>query len=346
MTIRRFGALALALAGLLAAGTALADGFTFKISTLYPDGTAVVNRIKQAGEEIDRRTGGAVKLKIYAGGVQGDDATVMRKIRTGQLHGALAQAGAMANYYKDIQVYNAPLAFRSFDEVDYVRAKMDPELAAGLEKAGWVSFGFIDGGFAYVLSNAAVPTVDDLRKQKLWVPANDPASEQAAKSWGLSPIVLPIGDVLTSLQTGAINAIVSPPTAAIALQWHTRVKYRTDVPLLYTFGVLVVSDKFFAALTPEQQKVMREVLGATFAEMDRSNRKDNIAALGTLEQQGIRTVKPDAAQYRPWEQLAQKATDDVVARGELPAATLARFRQLLAESRVARPGVKPATAPR
>ena len=67
-------------------------------------------------------------------------------IRTGQLHGALAQSGAMATYYKDIQVYNAPLAFRSFDEVDFVRAKMDPELAAGLEKAGWVSFGFIDGG--------------------------------------------------------------------------------------------------------------------------------------------------------------------------------------------------------
>lgn len=335
------------LAGLLACGIAAAAPFTFKISTLYPDGTAAVNRIKQAGAEIEQKTGGQVKLKVYAGGVQGDDATVLRKIRTGQLHGALTQAGAVSQFYKDIQVYNVPLAFHSFEEVDYVRARMDAPLKVELEKAGWVSFGFVEGGFANVMSNAPVATVDELRKQKLWIPANDPASEQAAKSWGIAPIVLPIGDVLTSLQTGAINAIAAPPTAAIALQWYSRVKYRTDVPLLYTFALLSISDKHFAKLDAAQQKVVREAFAAAMADMDRASRKDNIAALATLEKQGIKAVKPDTVQFAQWEQLAAKATDEVVARGELSPAALAQLRKLLGEARAAagKAAAKPVAAP-
>lgn len=333
---------ALLVAGFLVSAVAGAETITFKISTLYPDGTPVVNRIKQAGEDIGKRTGGQVKLKVYAGGVQGDDATVLRKIRTGQLHGALTQAGAVAQFYKDIQVYNVPLAFRTFDEVDYVRGKMDAQLKSELEKAGWVSFGIVEGGFAYVMSNAPVVTVADLRQQKLWVPANDSASEQAARSWGISPIVLPIGDVLTSLQTGAINAFAAPTTAAIALQWYSRVKYRTEVPLLYTYGLLTVSDKYFARLDAGQQKIVREALGAAFAELDKNARKDNIAALSTLDKQGIRIVKPDATQFAQWEHLALKATDDVVARGELSAAALIQFRKYLGEFRAHPVAVVPA----
>lgn len=340
------GVLAVLLAGLVCTTGAAAGDFTFKISTLYPDGTAVVTRLKQAGADIEKRTGGAVKLKVYAGGVQGDDATVLRKIRTGQLHGALTQGGAVAQFYKDIQIYNVPLAFRSYEEVDYVRGKMDAQLRAELEKAGWVSFGLVEGGFAYVMSNAPVASVDDLRRQKLWVPANDPASEQAAKSWGISPIVLPYGDVLTSLQTGAINAVTVPPTAAIAMQWHTRVKYRSDVPLLYTYGLMTISDKYFGKLDAGQQQAVRDVLGAAFGELDRLNRKDGIAALAALEGKlGIQSVKPAAAQFAQWEQLAQKATDDVVARGELSASALALLRRNLADFRAGKGGATAAVAP-
>lgn len=323
----------LLLAGLFVCGPVAAEAFVLKISTQYPDGTAVVSRIKQAGEEIQKLTGGAVKLKVYAGGVQGDDATVLRKIRTGQLHGALTQGGAVAQFYKDIQVYNVPLAFHGADEVDYVRGKMDGELKAGLEKTGWVSFGLMDGGFAYVMSNVPVATVEDLRRQKLWIPANDPASEQATRSWGISPIVLPIGDVFTSLQTGAINAFAAPATAAIALQWYSRVKHRTDVPLLYTFGLLSISDKYFGKLDAARQKIVRDALGAACADVDKKNRADGVAALATLEKAGVRVVKPGADQFAQWEQLAKKATDDVVARGEISVAALTQLRRHLADYR-------------
>ncbi len=289
---------------------------TFKVSTLYPDGTAVLVELKKASKDIEAKTEGRVKFKFYPGGVMGNDQAVFAKIRRNQLHGSLTQGGAVAQFFKDSQVYNVPLAFNSFDEVDYVRSKMDKGLMQGLEDSGWVTFGLVDGGFAYAMTKQPVANVDDLRQQKLWLPANDPASEKAATAFELKPIVMNIGEVLTSLQTGAINAIAAPPVAALTLQWHSKVDYMTDVPLLYTYGLLTLSKKAFVKVSPEDQKVTREVMGSVFAKLDALNRKDNIAAFDAMKQQGVKVVDPTADDVAQWKTYAETATKGLVAKGE------------------------------
>ena len=184
--------LALALVITLLASPLLAKT-TLRISTLYPDGTAVVNALKAAGSEIEQQTAGRVRLRIFPGGSMGDDNAVQRKISVGQLDGTLAQGGAFARFYRDSQILNLPLAFRSYEEVDFVREHLDEKLVAGFAENGWTVFGPVDGGFAYLMSRNTVASVDDLRRQKLWMPANDTGSEKAAKVFGVSPIVLSIG---------------------------------------------------------------------------------------------------------------------------------------------------------
>lgn len=324
------------LAGLLVCLPLLAQAqTTLKISTLYPDGTSVVTDLKKAGDDIAAQTEGRVKLKIYPGGVMGDDRAVQRKISIGQLHGAVAQAGAFAQFYKDSQILNVPLAFKSYAEVDHVRAALDAEIKQGFEENGWVTFGGIDGGFAYVMSADPVASVAQLREQKLWLPANDPASEKAARVFGLSPILLNIGTVLTSLQTGAVNAYAAPPVAALTLQWHSRVKYLTDVPLLYTYGVLAISNKHFGKLSAEDQKVVRSVLESTIAKLDKDSRAENIAAFDAIQKEGLTLVTPSEAEMADWQTYAEKATRELVEEGEISAAMLQRLKELLAEHRAA-----------
>jgi len=117
----------------------------------------------------------------------GDDKVVLRKIRIGQLHGGAVVSGSLSDYFPDNQVYGLPLKFRSFEEVDYVRERMDPLLTGGLEKSGFVTFGLAEGGFAYVMSNAPVRTLDDLRKRKVWAPDNDLTTLEAVKAFGITP---------------------------------------------------------------------------------------------------------------------------------------------------------------
>lgn len=324
----RFATLLVALLPLVASAAT-----TLKISTLYPDGTTIVTGLKNASKEIEKQTEGRVKLKIYPGGVMGDDRAVERKIRIGQLHGQVAQGGAFASAYKDSQILNTPLAFNNYEEVDAVRAELDPVIQQGLEQGGWVSFGLLDGGFAYVMSEQPVNSVDDLREQKLWLPANDSASAKAAKAFELSPIMLNIGAVLTSLQTGAVNAFAAPPVAALTLQWYSRVNYVTDMPMLYTFGLLGIHEKYFKRLSAADQQVVRSVLEDTFKTLDAESRKENLSAFAAVQQQGLKVVKPSQGQSKEWRAYADRATAELVKEGEISQAMLDRLNGILAKQR-------------
>ena len=205
-----------------------AEATVLKIATISPDGSSWMRKMRQGAKEVEQLTEGRVKFKFYPGGVMGSDNVVLRKIRLGQLQGGAVPGGSLAKYAPNSQIYNLPLLFRSFREVDFVRERMDPIIVEALEEGGFVTFGLGEGGFAYLMSNARVTQVAHLKSKKIWVPDSDPTSVNTVESFGLSPIPLPLGDVLPSLQTGMINTVATSPIAAIALHWHTQV---THAPL-------------------------------------------------------------------------------------------------------------------
>src|SRR5512140_312868 len=227
--------LSLLLAALLAVPFAPAQALTLKIATLAPDGTAWMQELRRGGEEIAKRTEGRVTVKYYPGGSMGSDRVVLRKIRAGQLQGGALTGGAVAEIYPDAQIYSLPMLFRSYDELDYVRSRMDKKMAQGIEERGFITFGFTDGGFAYLMSSSQLQRVDDLKNQKIWVPEGDDISRGMFETLGAPSVPLPLTDVLTGLQTGLITTIGATASGAIALQWHTKVKYLTDMPTMSIF---------------------------------------------------------------------------------------------------------------
>jgi TRAP-type C4-dicarboxylate transport system substrate-binding protein len=289
---------------------------TLKISTAYPDGTSILNTFRAAADEIERDTQGRVKMRFYPGGVMGDDQAVLRKVRIGQLHGAIIQTGLFADVYRDSQIYNAPMLFRDFDEVDYIRSKFDQTIIDGYEAGGWNTFGLMEGGFAYLVSVNPVITREDLKAQKFWIPANDAVSENISKAFGVSPIVLGYGEVKTSLETGAINALASPPIATISMQWFTKVRYVTDQPFLYTAATLAIDNKVFNKISPEDQLIVSQYLGGASKALDKQNRLDNIKAYAALLNQGLEVVAMSDSERSRLLADSQMAAEKLVEMGQ------------------------------
>jgi TRAP-type C4-dicarboxylate transport system substrate-binding protein len=305
------------LAGLLLSWPAAA--VTFKVATVSPDGSGWMTRLREAAKEISERTDGRVTFKFYPGGVMGDDKAVLRKIRSGQLHGAVLTAGGLVQVYSDIQLYTLPMIFNNLEEVDYVRERMDPTLMAGLRRNGFVGFGIAEVGFAYAMSKVDVDTFDDIRDERVWIPDGDPGAELAIRTFGITPIPLSIADVLGGLQTGLINTVAVPPVGAIALQWHTQLKYVFDLPLLYVYGLLVVRDKQFDRLDPADQKVVSEVMGKAVREVNAQDRKDHERAVEVLKSQGLVFRVPTPEEAARWKALAVKASDELIDQGVISA---------------------------
>jgi TRAP-type C4-dicarboxylate transport system substrate-binding protein len=280
---------------------------TFKIATLSPDGTVWMKEMRAGGKEIERQTEGRVKLKWYPGGVMGNDQTVLRKMRVGQLHGGAFPAGSLVEIYNDIQLYSVPFLFRSLAEVDYVRERMDPLLRKGLEERGMIVPILSEGGFAYLFSSHPLERRDDLKGRRVWIPPGDEMSRIALETADIAPVPLPISDVYTGLQTGLIDTIASPPIGAIAFQWHTKVRYFTDVPLMYLYGTVAFSKKAFDKLSDGDQSILRDVLNGISRRLDRANRADNEAAKQALQNQGIEFVSPTPEETERWRAIAAEA---------------------------------------
>lgn len=306
---------------------------TYKIATLSPDGSSWMQALRAGAEEIKQRTDGRVKFKFYPGGIMGDDKAVLRKMRVGQLHGAAFTNGSLNHYYPDVQIYNLVLTFRTLQEVDYVRNEMDSLIVQGLEENGLVTFGISEIGFAYLLSKQPINSVAELRKTKVWIPEGNNVAAQAVEAFSVTPIPLPIRDVLVALQTGMIDTVAGSPTGAIALQWHSQVKYLTQLPLSYIYGVLAIDEKYFARLTAADSQVVREVMGKVSKKLDKLNREDNVAATEAIHNQGVTFLMPSEAAIDELKNLIGPANQRLIETGKLSQPMVARVEQLLKEYR-------------
>ncbi len=310
-----------------------ASTVTLKIATLAPDGTGWMKSMRKAAKQITEQTDGRVKLRLYPGGVMGNDKSVLRKIRIGQLHGAALVSGGLIDIDKDIQIYGLPVLFNSYAEVDYVRERVDKLLIQSLREKGFVSFGITEAGFAYLMSQSPITRPEDLRKRKVWIPEGDEVSRMAIEALDISPIQLPITDVLTGLQTGLIDTVASSPIGAIALQWHTRVKYLTDLPLIYFYGTLVIKQKALNRLSQSDQKTLREILEEASREHDSQSRKENLNARKALQNQGIQFVEPSQQDIPNWLTTISKSVDKMAQRELFSPALLEQIRRYLNEYR-------------
>ena len=204
---------ALLLCVLLPAGTP-AQQYTIKFATLATEGTTWLNVMREYDAAIRKESGGRMGFKIYAGGVQGEDKDMMRKIRLGQLHSAGVTGVGVGEVSSRLRILDAPFLFQNYAEVDHLHGVMGPEFEEEFRTNNFILLGWAEVGFVYVYSNTPIRGQADMKGVKMWMWEGDQIAEAAFNSLGIKPVPLSVVDVLTSLQTGLINAAYISPRAA------------------------------------------------------------------------------------------------------------------------------------
>jgi len=263
--------------------------YTLKFATLIPPDTAWVNSIQKWSDELKTKSNNRLQLKIYPGGVMGDEPDVLRKIRSRQLHGAFFTGYGIGRIYPPARVLEMPFLFENTDESDYVRQKIMPSIEDGFKEKGYELVGWPEVGFLHFFSKNPINSLDDLRASRIWLWQGDPMGEAFAAAANISPVPLSIMDVYTQLsaQHGSINTVYNSPFGALAMQWHTKLKYATNVPMTNAIGGLVISHKFFNKLPADLQKLLRDSGKKIAEEINIDARRDNKKSIELLKQSGI-----------------------------------------------------------
>ena len=285
---------------------------TIKIATISPEGTFWMKQMRAGAKEIKEKTHGRVKFKFYPGGVMGNDDNVLRKIHIGQLHGGAVTTATISQSTPDTTIYGLPFLFTSLDDAEAVRKVTDQMLSKRIDDSGFVDFGFAQGGFTYLMSKEKINGFDDLRKQKSWVPEKSDVGLSVYRNIGVTPISLPLSDVLTGLQTGLINTVVTSPIGALALQWHTHINYVVDLPLNYLSAMMIIDKKVFNKLSETDQAIVRDVMTKVYKNIDKQNKIDNKAAREALINQGVKFVKLNGKEKPEWVRTGDLVINEMI----------------------------------
>jgi TRAP-type C4-dicarboxylate transport system substrate-binding protein len=269
--------------------------FQIKFATLAPDGSTWMKAMRAIDDEIREKTGNRLGFKFYTGGVQGDEKDVLRKIRNGQLHAGGFTGFGLGSVVPAVRVQELPFMFRDLDELDHLRVQTDDYFNQLFEEKGYLHLGWTDVGFVYLMSQEPIRTPQDMSAARMWVWSGDPLAELFFRAFELAPIPLSAPDVLTSLQTGIIDAVYGSPLAVIALQWFTRVDYMTDVPITHGLGAVLVSKKALRKVSPEDIETLREVAAPHLRRLTEKTRRQNIEAVEEMKKEGVEVVTVDDA---------------------------------------------------
>jgi TRAP-type C4-dicarboxylate transport system substrate-binding protein len=294
------------LAPLLVQPVTAADN-TIKVAVVMPEGSTWTTILHQMTAEANRLSGGELNFTTYAGGISGDEADVIRKMRANRIQAAGFSGIGLGVILPQVRILESVLLFADANEIDQVKDRLFEDFASKFEEKGFVLLGFFEAGFTYIFSKKPITGLDEVKNLKMWVWKGDQIAERYLAELGIATFPLNMTDVNTGLETGMIDAFYSPPLAAIALQWYARVTHMLDYPLVDSNGAFLMNRRDFQQLSEKNQKILKTAVKKYCRQLVEQTRKENSEARELIQQAGIQFIPPTAKQRDFFMAAAQKA---------------------------------------
>jgi TRAP-type C4-dicarboxylate transport system substrate-binding protein len=301
----RFAA-ALLLCGLMGI-PALASEKPLRIGTLAPKNSLYHRQLLEIGEAWRQAQGGNAKYVVFPDGSQGGEAELARRMRIGQLQGALLSIVGLSEIEPSINALQSiPLLFKTWEEVDYVREKMRASMEKKFLDKGFVVLAWGDAGWVRFFSKDALMRPDDFKKMKFFSFAGESEQQEIMKSLGFTPVPLETTDILPSIQTGMINVVPSTPYFALATQIYGKVPHMLEINWAPVVGALLVTQKAWDDMSPAGRQALRTAGEKAGAQIRNKARQEVEEAVEAMRKRGLVVNKPNPDQLREWQELADK----------------------------------------
>ena len=292
---------ALAAAFVLAGGAETPSAQTsaaIKLASVVPENSIWDKNLKQMAGEWSQATGGRVSVTVFSGGTQGDEPTVLRKMRVDALQAASLTVVGLGTIDAAFNVFNVPFFFASYDELNEVQAKLTPEISKRVEAKGFVLLNWGHGGWTQVFTKKPVRTLDELKKTKLWTSAGNDRMVQWFKANGFEPRAMAMTDIMTGLTTGMVEAVPTTPLAAMLFQWYRQTPNMIDIGLGPVIGATVVTRKTWNAIPAGDRPKLLAAAAAVQKQLQVEVPKQDAAAIAAMKRSGLTVTEATGPEWR------------------------------------------------
>jgi TRAP-type C4-dicarboxylate transport system substrate-binding protein len=298
---------------LLLSPTARAEApVIIKLATLAPSGSSWHDLLKELAQRWEQASDGAVKVKVYAGGTQGSEGEMLRKLAIGQLQAVAVSNVGLHDVVPEAQALSVPLLFRDQGEMGCAMGRVKGALDDAFLRKNMVVLQWSQIGALSFFCSRPYRTPDEVLGSKLFANEGDPATADAWRTAGFHPVVLSSVDLVPALQTGMIDCFSNVPLYVLTARLHEKARYQVDLPWGQLAAATVVRrdawERIPAGLRPRLLEIARELGARIDAEVQRLDAEATVA----LRKQGLQVLPADRAAWRPvleksWPALRGKA---------------------------------------
>ncbi len=291
---------------------------TIKLGTLAPAGSTWHEILKELGQRWEQASGGQVKLRVYAGGTQGSEGDMVRKMGIGQLQAASISNIGMHDILPEPQMLSLPMFFTNEAEVECTFARSRARIEAAFEAKNYVVLQWSRIGAMSMFCDKPYRTPAEMAAAdaKVFAWEGDPKSVDAWRAAGFSPVVLSSTDVVPSLQTGMINCITNVPLYILTTRLFEKADAMVDLPWGYIYGATIIRKDAWEKIAPEVRARLQAIAVELGLKVDAEVRKLNVDAVTAMKKQGLQVVSVDP---KPWREVMERSYP-VVRGGVVPAA--------------------------
>ena len=282
-----------------------------KMATLAPEGTKWHGMLVELGQKWSEATDGTVELRIYPGGVVGDERDMIRKIRIGQIHAAAVTTEGLSELNQDIYALIIPLLFDDWDDVDWIRERIEDDLISGIEKNGFKLLTWTDVGWVKWFTKIPMQYPEDLKGMKIFNWAGEFKTLQLWKNGGFHAVQLASIDILSGLQTGLINAIGTNPMVALASQWFGIANNMLDMRWGLLTGGIVIDNRIWNKIDPAYQEKMLDAIVDIDREQRATGRYMDGESIEVMKQYGLTVHKQSEADLQYWKEYVEEWYPDI-----------------------------------
>jgi TRAP-type C4-dicarboxylate transport system substrate-binding protein len=310
---------------LVLTGPARAEGpIVLRVATVAPDGTAWAREMKAFDREVESATGGAVRIKLYLGGIAGDELTTLERLRRGQLDGMLSGGLVCEHLAPSLRALRVFGLVQSREEAQKVVARLRPTLEEEFEKAGFVDIGEAILGALTNFSSRPVRSMEDLRRARFWVWDIDEMLKMQVSALALPSVQLPLEQAGRGYDDGRLDSFLTVPAAALAFQWSAKTHYISSLPLGYLVGCLTFSRAAFDKVPHDARQIITTAAAKLRVRLEDVGRAQDARLLdGLFARQGL-TVLPTPDGFRREFDEAARQMRARLGEKLLPAALLSK----------------------
>lgn len=306
-----------------------------RLGTLVPSGSSYYHSLESMGAKWKQASNGAISVTIYGGGTMGSEDEIVRRMRIGQLQAAVLTAAGLSDIDPSVAaLQKMPLMYRSLDEAAYVREKLAPDIERRLADKGFVVLFWGDGGWVRLFSKSPAFLPQDFKTMKIFVTANDVALSELYKSAGFHPVLLEWSDVLTSLQTGMVDAVPTIPFHALTNQFYLSTHNMLALDWLPLVGAFVMTKKSWDALPAAQRDTMLQSAAECGREIQMHGRLESQESVEAMQKRGLQVHPVGKDAETEWRRFSESLYPNI--RGNIvPADMFDRVVQILHDYRSA-----------